>query len=144
MKNIKILLLALTFAVATFSVAFAGKKPSPLTVDGATTINADRVIELLDEYDDLVIIDSRKPSDFKAAHIEDAEHLPNTETNAETLAKVLESKDTHVIFYCNGVNCGRSSKAVKIAVSEGYKNVYYFRGGIAEWKEKSLPIVTGE
>jgi rhodanese-related sulfurtransferase len=32
-------------------------------------------------------------------------------------------------------------KAVRKAVSYGYVNIFWFRGGIAEWTEKGFPVV---
>lgn len=41
----------------------------------------------------------------------------------------------------DGVKCGRSAKAIKIAVKCGYSNLFWFRGGYAEWLEKGYPVV---
>ncbi len=135
-------LLAMLLATAFVSgVAFAGKKETPQFLEGTVRVSAEEMIELVEKYDDLVIIDSRKKSDVAKGYIEGAVSLPNTETNAETLAKVIPSKSTHVVFYCNGIKCGRSYKAAKIALAEGYNNIYWFRGGIQEWEAKGLPVV---
>jgi rhodanese-related sulfurtransferase len=48
---------------------------------------------------------------------------------------------TPVIFYCNGVRCDRSGRAVRIAVACGYRDVYWFRGGIEEWRVKQFPLI---
>jgi len=66
--------------------------------------------------------------------------LPNTSTNEESLAKHIASKDTPVLFYCNGVKCGRSVESSKLAVSLGYKKIYWFRGGWEEWTQKGMPV----
>ncbi len=121
--------------------AWAGKQVTPESIDGTTRVNAEEVIDLVESKPDLVIIDARKASDYRKGHIEGAVSLPNTETTPETLAKVIPSKETPVLFYCNGVKCGRSVKSAEIALQAGYENIYWFRGGIEEWQAKGLPLV---
>jgi len=120
--------------------AFAETEAVPEQIEGVTRISAEKLIDLLDEYDDLVIIDARKPSDRAKGFIEDSIPLPDFDTNAATLAQHLASKSTPVIFYCNGEKCGRSVKSSKLAVTEGYSKVFWFRGGWAEWVEKGYPV----
>ena len=62
--------------------------------------------------------------------------LPDEDTNCKTLAQVVPKKTTPALFYCNGIKCGRSVRAVRIALKCGYKDVYWFRGGFEEWTEK--------
>lgn len=141
-----ILMSTVAIAASLFlaSNAIAEKPLAPSSIEGAITVNTEEVIELIDELDDLVVIDSRKDKDFNAGHIEDSVHLINTNTNAETLAEVLATKDTPVMFYCNGERCGRAAKAVVHAVEAGYTKVYYFYRGMGEWKESGLPIEVSE
>ncbi|MBL4584231.1 MAG: hypothetical protein JKX83_06405 [Pseudomonadales bacterium] len=131
------LVLALLFSS---SQTFAEAETVPESIAGTTRVTAEQVIDLLDEYDDLVIIDSRKPSDRSKGFIEDSIALPDFDTTAETLAKHIPTKDAAVVFYCNGEKCGRSVKASKIAVKEGYTTVFWFRGGWGEWTEKGYPV----
>ncbi|SDF41090.1 Rhodanese-related sulfurtransferase [Limimonas halophila] len=142
LNTIKATLAALAaVAVLGGAAQAADDEKAPMQIDGATTVDADKVIQLYKNKDKLKIIDSRKPGDYKAGHIETATNLPNTETNAETLSEHLASKSTPVLFYCNGVKCGRAADAVKTAVNAGYENVYYYALGMAEWKKKGLPLV---
>jgi rhodanese-related sulfurtransferase len=67
--------------------------------------------------------------------------LIDTEMTEETLAKVVPSKDTPVLFYCNGVKCGRAAKAVEKAVAWGYTKVHYYALGMEEWTRKRLPLI---
>lgn len=45
-----------------------------------------------------------------------------------------------VIFACNGAECWKSYKASKAAVERGFKQVYWFRGGLPEWRAQGLPV----
>lgn len=129
--------LALCFAAG----AAVAKEDVPPSIDGTTRVSAEDVIGLVGEMPDLIIIDARKSSDYQKGHIEGAVSLPNTETDADSLAKVIPAKDHPVLFYCNGVKCGRSVESARAAVSAGYSNIYWFRGGMEEWQAKAMPVV---
>lgn len=115
---------------------------APKEVAGATTVDTDKVLEMIEGTEGLVIIDSRKDADYQSGWIEGAVHLVNTDTNTETLAKVIATKETPAMFYCNGAKCLRSSDAVKKAAEAGYTNLFYYYGGMADWKEAGMPVVT--
>ena len=129
--------------VSMFMLAFSAfaEKKAPESIDGTKRVSAEEVVELVMNTPDLVIIDARKTSDRDAAGwIEGSVGLPDYDTNAESLAKHVPSKTAPVLFYCNGVKCGRSVKSSKQAVSLGYKNIYWFRGGWEEWTQKGMPV----
>ena len=67
--------------------------------------------------------------------------LVDTKTDCDSLARLIGTRTTPVIFYCNGVRCDRSGRAVGIAVACGYRDVYWFRGGIEEWRAKEFPLI---
>lgn len=133
------LFLYIMFCVFSAS-AFAENK-APESIDGTTRVSAEQVIELVTNTPDLVVIDARKTSDRdEAGWIEGSIGLPNYDTNAEALQQYVPSKSTAVLFYCNGVKCGRSVESSKIAVGLGYEKVYWFRGGWEEWTQKGMPV----
>ncbi len=114
---------------------------SPENIPGTTKINAEELIELMWTAPQLTLIDSRITSDRNEGFIEGSISLPNTETSCESLEDVISEKSTPALFYCNGVKCGRSAKAAQIAIDCGYNQIYWFRGGIEEWKQKQLPLL---
>ncbi|WP_455200603.1 rhodanese-like domain-containing protein [Kaarinaea lacus] len=129
--------------VSMISMAFSAfaEKKAPESIDGTKRVSAEQVVELVMNTPDLVIIDARKASDRDAAGwIEGSVGLPDYDTDKDSLAKHIPSKTSPVLFYCNGVKCGRSVKSSKQAVSLGYKNIYWFRGGWEEWTEKGMPV----
>lgn len=116
---------------------------APLEIEGATTVDAEGVIALVESTPDLVILDNRKEADYAAGHIEGAVRLIDTDINGEAdLAAHVATKETPVLFYCNGLACGRAAAAVIKAVGYGYENVHYYALGMEEWREKGLPLVT--
>ena len=122
------------------SLNLSAAESTPDSIPGTTKVTAEMLFELVDEHDDLVIIDSRTAEDREKGYIEGSLGIPNTVTTPEVLAKNIDNKNTHVLFYCNGPKCGRSVETSKMAVAEGYKNVFWFRGGWEEWSSKGLPV----
>jgi len=131
-----LLLIATLFASALLQAA----PVQPMTISGATTVTAEQLLDLAGEKDDLVIIDARSQSDYDKGHIPDVVWIKNTDITAENLAANIPTKDTPVCFYCNGITCDRSADAAMKAKAEGYTNIYWFRGGVEEWKEKGFPL----
>ena len=138
MKKLASILIPL--ALLLFISPMLAAEEAPASIDGTTLVDAEKIIELVESLDDLIIVDARTVGDYDKGHIPDSVRLVNTETNADSLSKILSSKESPVVFYCNGVNCGRSVESCKIAVAEGYTNVYWFRGGIKEWEAKGFPV----
>lgn len=141
MTGLRVGFAALLLALGLGNVALAGD--APMSIKGATTVNAEQVIKLVETASDLVILDNRKESDYNAGHIEGAVRLLDEDiTDAGVLAKHIPSKATPALFYCNGVKCGRAAKAATKAIEAGYSKVYYYALGMDEWRAKGLPLVT--
>lgn len=117
------------------------KTPLPDEIPGATKVDAEGVINLVEKVRSLVIVDSRISGDRKHGYIENSVSLPDENTDCDTLETVIPNKTTPSLFYCNGVKCGRSVVAIKIALKCGYRKLYWFRGGYEEWQAKKYPTV---
>ena len=50
------------------------------------------------------------------------------------------ASDKPTIFSCNGAECWKSYKASKVAMAQGFKTVYWFRGGLPEWEATGLQV----
>jgi rhodanese-related sulfurtransferase len=105
------------------------------------TIDAGQVIAQVQQHPDTVLIDARVGVDRADGYIEGSVHLVDTRTDCESLAGLIGSLTTPAIFYCNGVGCDRSGRAVRIALACGYREVYWFRGGIEEWRDWEFPLI---
>ncbi|MCF6257882.1 MAG: rhodanese-like domain-containing protein [Gammaproteobacteria bacterium] len=122
-----------------FSIVWATAAPE--SIEATVNVNAEEFIELVENNPELVIIDSRIRGDRIQGFIEGAISLPDTDTTCDSLSKIIRKKETASLFYCNGIKCIRSSKAIKIALNCGYSNIYWFRGGFGEWLEKGYPYL---
>ena len=114
---------------------------SPDVIPGSTREDAEGLIDLAEAIPDLLIIDSRIAGDRRQGYIEGSVSLPDEATDCDSLAATVPSKTAPLLFYCNGPKCGRSAVAVGIALTCGYANLYWFRGGFEEWKEKNYPYI---
>lgn len=123
------------------AIASDKEKDAPLNISGTTKVFADDIFNLLETKPELVIVDARIRSDRTQGYLEGSLSLPDVDTNCDSLRNVIPSKTTPVLFYCNGVKCGRSGNSSKVAVQCGYENIYWFRGGFEEWKSKNLPYI---
>ena len=111
---------------------------SPETVQGATTIDGSRAKALFDAG--ALFVDPRKNSDWEAGRVPGALHLElNTALTEDALLGEAEKGDD-VVFYCNGIKCTVSTSACEKAVAWGFKNVYYYRTGFPDWKERGYPV----
>lgn len=106
---------------------------------GYKSVSAEEVQKMQQAHSDLVVLDSRGGKWFDGEVIKGAKQLAADETNAKSLAKLLKTKETPVIFYCSSTECPASAAAAHAAVQAGYTHVYKYPGGIADWKEKGLP-----
>jgi rhodanese-related sulfurtransferase len=125
------------------SALVAEQKPyAPENIKEVTIVSAEEVVELILARPDLVIIDSRKKTEYQKGHIEGAINMLNTQLKPEDLERVSPDKSTEILFYCNGTRCLRSADSIKKAKSWGYNKLIWFRGGWKEWTDKRLPVVT--
>ncbi|MBE9568424.1 MAG: rhodanese-like domain-containing protein [Proteobacteria bacterium] len=99
------------------------------------------MIDLILSHPDLIVIDSRKRSEYMKGHIEGAVNILNTRLQREDLERISPDKSKAILFYCNGARCLRSTDSINKAKSWGYGNLIWFRGGWKEWAEKRLPAV---
>lgn len=123
---------------------------TPTTLPAVQVTNAEEVQKL--QAAGAVVIDTRTEKEFKAKHVRGAIHAAYIEKSLKDVAfdatqddfSALDSvpglgMDKPVIFACNGAECWKSYKAAKVAKAKGFKNVYWFRGGLPEWVSKGLP-----
>lgn len=57
----------------------------------------------------------------------------------EQYAKNLD-KDTHVVVYCSNYMCTASGASARKLSEMGFKNVWAYEAGMAEWYQAGLPV----
>lgn len=125
----------------TATPVLAEKPKTPDNIPGTKKVVAEDIFDLVEKIPNLLIIDARIRMDRKQGYIEGSVSLPDVETDCKSLARVISGKHAPVLFYCNGVKCGRSVKSSRTALKCGYDNIYWFRGGFEEWKQNDFPYI---
>ena len=124
-------------------MALAEEKPhAPESIENVTILTAEQVIERILADPELIVIDSRKKTEYLKGHIEGAINILNTKLTQEELERIVPDKDREILFYCNGTRCMRSTDSIRKAKRWGYTNLIWFRGGWKEWSDKRLPMVS--
>ena len=142
MSNHFLRLLLLLLALHTPALALGEDKPlSPMSIPGTTKVDAEELLQLIQEEPRLIVIDARISTDRNQGYIEDSISLPDINTDCGSLKKIAADKSTPLLFYCNGPKCGRSAKSVQKAVACHYTQLYWFRGGFEEWRAKGYPTI---
>ncbi|MDR9435501.1 MAG: rhodanese-like domain-containing protein [Thiohalophilus sp.] len=137
-----LLRLIILFVLSSGGLAIAGEEEKIVKhIPGVNKVDAEGVIDLAGKFPGLLIIDSRIVSDRAQGYIEGSRSLPDIDTDCENLARIIPDMDHPTLFYCNGPECGRSARAVKIAMGCGYSNLHWFFGGFEEWQEKNYPYI---
>jgi rhodanese-related sulfurtransferase len=93
-------------------------------------------VQLINRRDALVL-DVRNTGDYAAGHIANARHVP--EAQLADRIKELEKYRSRPII----VSCGTGSRAPGVSGilrKRGFNEVFALRGGIAGWRQASLPL----
>lgn len=127
--------------------AYVGKLTylTPTFLPGATVVSAEKVADLIKSG--VICFDVRTDTEYKFRHIARAQFLPYAEHSKKevgfdrtqdkfALVDTVKDRDAPLIFACNGEECWKSYKAATWALAEGYKTIYWFRGGIPEWRNR--------
>jgi rhodanese-related sulfurtransferase len=113
------------------------------TNDQAVIITTDELKAILDTANaPVVVIDARNPEEYQEVHIKGAINIPASKFR-EFKHLLPNDKSVKLIFYCNGVKCGKSKRAAQKAAEEGYSNTVVYADGMPVWEEKGYPIYAG-
>ena len=106
---------------------------------GLTHIEPQEAVRLINN--DAVVIDLRSAEAFAKGHIVNARNIPLDELDANQ-EKINRFAAKPILAVCDA---GMSStRAVDSLRKSGLDSVYGLKGGIAAWKEASLPLVTAK
>ena len=138
MKYIRIVALLLAL-LSLGSICLAAEK----TKDGFNIVTSAQLKALVaDKVDGLVVVDARTAQEYQEAHILNAVSIPLSALEKDN-ALLNFPKNSKLVFYCNGIKCGKSGKAALIAKSIGYTDISIYAEGMPVWEEKGYAIYTG-
>ena len=94
------------------------------------SINSSQAEKLIKSNEEVLILDVRRPNEFKESRIANSINIPVEEIEWET-DEIEDFKDKPILVYCKiGV---RSSVACNFLEKEGFNNLYNLRGGILDF-----------
>ncbi len=136
-----------------FAAVASTLNTTPKDLPGARVIDAQQAAALQNQG--VVVIDARNAEEYANGHIKGSVWVPYAEVSAKEvgfnpaedrfdLSKLPQDKGTRIALYCDGTPCWKSYKASTLAIRNGYRNVYWFRGGFPEWKAAGMPIESGK
>ena len=135
----RIVKLAVMMVLTATVLAFGAEKEK----ETYTIVTSEEVKAMMDRKEPgLVVIDVRTPEEFQEVHIKGAVSLPLPDLEKNSSALTF-SKDSKLLFYCNGFKCGMSHRAARLAWSLGYHDIYVLSEGMPVWEEKGFAIYTG-
>ena len=117
---------------------------TPLVIPGAITLTTPELVNMLYKNTDVLLIDSLYgPHEWTIPH---ATRVPwagrsgtfddDTQVNLKIRLDNLTTGnlDTKLVFFCIGSVCWESYNASLRALHAGYRNVYWYRGGLSAWQ----------
>jgi rhodanese-related sulfurtransferase len=122
---------------------------TPTSLPGARIISAPEAQDLIAKG--IPVFDVRDEEEYGKGHVPGARLVPYKEASAKevgfdpgddqfALNRLPKDKNAPLMMYCDGTICWKSYKSTTLAIQNGWKNVYWFRGGFPEWKEAGFPV----
>jgi rhodanese-related sulfurtransferase len=121
-------------AVISSMFLLVGCSSSVATVDLSVTEFSKKVAEA-----GVITLDVRTPGEFMSGFIKGAKNIDFQSGNFETEIAALDKNATYAV-YCRSGN--RSGQAVKVMHDAGFHNVYNLNGGVIDWSNAGMPLVT--
>ena len=139
MKFFRFLLTVLLVSTFCSSFAFAAEKEN-----ASYKVLSSEELKALTEQNPtgLVLVDARSVEEYQEVHIKNAVSIPVSKLEKDS-SLLPASKEARLVFYCNGIKCGKSGKSAKIALENGYRDVSVYADGMPVWEEKGFPIYAG-
>ncbi len=105
--------------------------------EGVTMLTPQQAKENIEKDKSIQLLDVRTADEFSTGHIDKAAN--SCVTTDEFVQKMANlNKDKPVYVYCK--SGGRSAKASKILVDNGFSQVFEVTGGITAWQGDGLEI----
>jgi rhodanese-related sulfurtransferase len=90
-----------------------------------------------EKKDDILVINVLDKELYDDCHIKGSINIP-FEMIEEQMASIDKNKP--IVLYCSNYQCSSSEYAARKLRSQGFKNVYVYEGGTAEWFQEGLPV----
>ena len=106
---------------------------------GITQLEPVDVIRMMN-HEHAAVMDIRSSADFESGHILNAMNVPDSDLN-QKMKELGKYQKKPLIVYCE--NGSVTSHAIRSLKTGGFENVYGLKGGIAAWRNATLPLARG-
>lgn len=130
---------------------------TPLTVEGAPTIDTPALKKMMDDVPGLLLIDvlggsghlTLPGATWLGSPAGEGQLFPVDLARFEAVMTRLTKGDKAkaVVYFCQGYECWLSYNAVLHAKKAGYTNVFWYRGGVLSWADAGFtraPAISSE
>ena len=111
----------------------------PMIAGGTVSHLSPAEATLLMTREDALVLDVRETGEWSSGHITGARHITLAQLD-KRLSELDRFKEKPIIVVCATGN--RSSSACGQLKKHGFGKVYSLGGGIASWRDSSLPLTT--
>ena len=122
---------------------------TPMELPGARRITTQELKELRAQAVLLDVLGDKHTATLPdAIHVPDAGNYGRFDDQVQTrffrLLSGLTNGDMNrqIVFFCEGPKCWESYNAALRAINLGFRNVLWYRGGLASWTGANLPLVS--
>lgn len=106
---------------------------------GGQAVSAQQLVDLVNR-DDALVLDVRDKKEFKDGHIVNSLNIPYAALE-NRLDELKKHKERPLVVVCKmGQHSGTAGTLLR---KNGFTDVRRLTGGIAEWRNQSLPVVKG-
>lgn len=107
------------------------------TAQNGSSIDSKEAYGLIKADANIAILDVRTAKEFADGHVAGAVNIDVNQADFAQKIDQLDRSKTYIVYCRSG---RRSSKAVGIMASKGFKNLYNVSDGFAGWSKNGLPF----
>lgn len=108
------------------------------TAQNGSSIDSKEAYGMIKVDSNIAILDVRTAKEFADGHVAGAVNIDVNQADFAQKIDQLDRSKTYIVYCRSG---RRSSKAVSIMASKGFKNLYNVSDGFLGWNKNGLPFV---
>ena len=89
--------------------------------------------------EDLRLVEVLSPEQYRKYHLPGAVNVPFDDRFDENIREAAPDREQPVVVYCADERCDASTQAARQLEDLGYRRVYDYAAGKADWREAGLP-----